>query len=246
MGIDQTQRPKDAKTQTQTDAQAHTDVLTPLPDSTRPHRPVITRRQAAIGLAGAAALFAVGGVVRGLAAEPVLRPPGGQDETSLMARCIRCQKCTESCPRHAIIPLGTENGFLSLRTPTMAYNSGDCDYCDEENGGEPLCVKACPTGALSLTAEATRQNTVIGEPLLIKNWCLAYRLTHCRDCYDACKLDAITLDEANRPHIVWDNCNGCGECQHACRSMTSGNPVPGATHRAIIVVSKGKGGLVST
>ena len=204
----------------------------------------ISRRELLWSAGGVAAVLGIGAVTKALGGETVLRPPGGQDEERLLALCLRCQKCTEACPRHAIIPIGIESGFVSMRTPTMDYHVGDCDYCDKENGGVPLCVEACPTQALHLGDGATRQNTVIGEPLLIKNWCLAYRLTHCRDCYDACQLDAIRLDEANRPHIEWDKCNGCGECEHACRSMTAGTPVPGATHRAIIVVPLGQGGEV--
>lgn len=72
-----------------------------------------------------------------------------------------------------------------------------------------------------------------------------YRLTRRLDCYNACPLNAIELDEADRPHVVWDKCNGCGECEHACRSLTAGTPVPGATHRAIIIVPQGQGGEVS-
>ena len=196
------------------------------------------------GVGGAAVALGLGAATKAFGGEEVLRPPGGQDEGRLLALCLRCQKCTEACPRHAIVPIGTEAGFIGMRTPTMDYHAGDCDYCDEENGGTPLCVVSCPTEALHLSDLATRENTVIGEPLLIKNWCLAYRLTHCRDCYDACDLDAIVLDDAKRPHINWDKCNGCGECEHVCRSMTAGTPVPGATHRAIIIVPIGQGGEV--
>lgn len=207
--------------------------------------PVMSRRDVILGVGGVAVLLGVGGVSKAFAGEATLRPPGGQDEDRLMALCVRCQKCTEACPRDAIVPRGMESGFLAMRTPTMDYHVGDCDYCEQEDGEEPLCVKACPTGALHLSDLATRQNTVIGEPLLVKDWCLAYRLTHCRDCYNACPLDAIELDDAARPHIVWDKCNGCGMCEHACKSMTAGTPVPGATHRAIIIVPKGQGGEVS-
>lgn len=202
----------------------------------------LTRRDLLWCAGGAAVTLGLGAAIKAFGSEDVLRPPGGQNEDRLLALCLRCQKCTEACPRHAIVPLGTESGFITMRTPTMDYHLGDCDYCVEENDGIPLCVAACPTEALHLGEEATRNNTVIGEPLLIKNWCLAYRLTRCRDCYDVCKLDAIRLDSADRPHIEWDKCNGCGECEHVCRSMTAGTPVPGATHRAIIIVPMGQGG----
>lgn len=204
----------------------------------------IARRDLILGAGGVAVALGLGAVTKVFGGDAILRPPGGQDEDRLLSLCIRCQKCTEACPRRAIIPVGMESGFLSMRTPTMDYHVGDCDFCAKENDEVPLCVAACPTGALNLTELATRGNTVIGEPLLIKDWCLAYRLTHCRDCYDACQLEAIKLDDAKRPHILWDTCNGCGECEHACRSMTAGTPVPGATHRAITIVPVGQGGEV--
>lgn len=210
-----------------------------------PGGPRITRREVLIGLGGSAVLLGAGAAGRAFAGEAVLRPPGGQDEDDLMARCVRCQKCVEACPRNAVSPLGVERGLMGLRTPTMDYHSGDCDFCEKENDSTPRCVAACPTGALRLSEQANRRSTIMGEPLLVKDWCLAYRLTNCRDCYDACEMDAIELDDAKRPHVIWENCNGCGACELVCKSLTAGTPLPGMTHRAIIVVPKGKGGEVS-
>ena len=142
----------------------------------------------------------------------------------------------EACHKNAIVPAGMENGFLNMRTPTMDFHAGWCDFCEDANDGFPMCVEVCPTKALDLERGAKHEDIVIGKPLLIKDWCLAYRLTHCRDCYDACDFDAIELDSNKRPHLVLDKCNGCGACEYVCRSMTAGTPVAGATHRAIIVV----------
>ena len=44
------------------------------------------------------------------------------------------------------------------------------------------------------------------------------------------------LDDAGRPHVVSDVCNGCGACECACVSLQSGALVEGATARAITVV----------
>lgn len=196
----------------------------------------VSRRDLCVGLGYVAVTLGLGAGVKFAGAETIMHPPGGQDEDLLMARCIHCQRCVEACHKNAIVPAGMENGFLNMRTPTMDFHAGWCDFCEDANGGFPLCVEVCPTKALDLERGAKHEDVVIGRPLLMKDWCLAYRLTHCRDCYDACDFDAIELDDNKRPHLVLDKCNGCGACEYVCRSMTAGTPVAGATHRAIIVV----------
>lgn len=204
----------------------------------------VTRREAVAGLACMAGCVGLGAGARLLGGGSLLRPPGGQDEDRLLALCVRCQRCYEACPQKAIAPAALEGGLLSLRTPTVDFHAGFCDFCTQANGGHPRCVEACPTSALRIEEGRGREDVVIGEPLLVTDWCLAYRMTRCHECFDACELDAITLDDAKRPHLVIDKCNGCGACEHACPSMTAGTPVAGATHRAIIVVARGQGGEV--
>lgn len=55
-------------------------------------------------------------------------------------RCISCKSCSHACPYGTI--------YAEL-VPLLIHN---CDFCldrrDEE--GEPLCIKSCPYGALSL------------------------------------------------------------------------------------------------
>ncbi len=50
----------------------------------------------------------------------------------LESRCVRCHDCVKACPYGAI--------FID---PITRYPI-KCDLC----GGDPLCVKVCPTGAL--------------------------------------------------------------------------------------------------
>lgn len=201
----------------------------------------LTRRQLCLGLGCVAVTLGLGAGVTHAHAETIMHPPGGQDEDQLMARCIHCQRCVEACHKNAIVPAGLEGGFLNLRTPTMDFHVGWCDFCDEVNGGRPRCVEVCPTKALELDPGTRHEDIVIGKPLLTTGWCLAYRLTHCRDCYDACEFDAIKLDDNKRPHLVLDRCNGCGACEYVCRSMTAATPAKGATHRAIIIVPADQG-----
>lgn len=203
----------------------------------------VSRRDVVVGAAGAAVMLGLGAGVKAFGgnAGQTMRPPGGQDEDRFMARCTRCMKCYEVCPQHVIVPASLEEGLLNLRTPSMDFHNGWCDFCADANDGMPLCVECCPTRALDVPAGSTHEDFVIGKVLLVKDWCMAYRLTHCRDCYDACEFDAIVLDEHKRPHLELKNCNGCGACELACRSMTAGTPHPDATHRAIIVVPADQG-----
>ncbi len=198
-------------------------------------RPTLTRRGLCLGLGGAAVMLGIGGV-KYLGDTPVVRPPGGQDSDKLLAACIRCQKCTEICPRDVIAPSHIENGILGMRTPTLSFSENYCDFCAEHNGGVPLCAEACPTGALTPPVAPAEKTTVLGLAEINTDWCLAYKLIGCRFCYDACPYEAIELDEYNRPHVIDEACNGCGACEAACVSLENASIAEGATARAIVVV----------
>jgi ferredoxin-type protein NapG len=184
-----------------------------------------------------AALMSLGSL-RYVGHSPLCRPPGGQDEDRLIAACIRCEKCYEICPRRVIVPAHIEDGLLGMRTPALDFDDDFCHFCIEENSGDPLCVRICPTGALRLPYDATPENTILGLALIDEKSCLAYRDTGCRYCYDACPNNAIELtNEAKnpRPHIITDNCNGCGACESVCVSLEAGSIASGATERAVVV-----------
>ena len=203
----------------------------------------MSRRSFALGCGGVAALFALGGL-KVAPATALVRPPGGQDEEHLIGSCIRCERCVEACPQGALRPAHLEDGILGVRTPTGNFDKGWCDFCESANGGDPLCAKACPTEALRLAPGANAQTAVIGKAYIIRDWCLAYRNTGCRFCYEACKdtagYDAIQLDANNRPSVIEDKCVGCGACQSVCVSQKEGSIKEGTTSRAIIVVAEGK------
>jgi ferredoxin-type protein NapG len=198
----------------------------------------MTRRTFTLGVGGAVALLAVGGLSV-VPAQAQVRPPGGQDEDHLQSACIRCQRCVEACPRNALTPTTIEKGILGTRMPTVNFSAGWCDFCEEEYDGVPHCVECCPTEALRLSADATAETTIIGKAVLIKDWCLAWsKYNGCRFCYDACPYEAIELDSNKRPVLVQDKCNGCGACENACVSLQEGSIAEGATSRAIIVVTE--------
>lgn len=178
----------------------------------------MSRRSFVAGIVASAALVGVGGM-KALPAEAIVRPPGGQEYTNLIARCIRCEKCVEVCPRKVIVPSHPENGIIQMRTPALDFSSNWCDFCVEENGGTPKCVSCCPTGALSLPEDASPTSTILGYAYLNTRACLAYKMAGCRFCFDACPYDAILLDSDNRPYLVPDRCNGCGACESVCVSL---------------------------
>lgn len=200
----------------------------------------MSRRSLVIGAASTAALLGLG-ALRYVGHNPLVRPPGGQDEAHLVSACIRCEKCYEACPRHVIVPAHIEDGLLGMRSPMLNFDDNYCDFCAQENGGVPLCVRACPTEALALSAEATPENTILGVAVIDEKQCLAYRDTGCRYCYDACVAagyDALELtgSSANsRPVVIEDKCVGCGACESVCVSLKAGSIVAGSTERAIVV-----------
>ncbi len=194
----------------------------------------MTRRTLCLGVGGAAVMLGLGGL-KHAGSRSIVRPPGGQDEERLISACIRCEKCYEICPRDVIVPAHVEDGLLNMRTPTFDFSAGWCDWCADENGGKPLCAKACPTEALKLPEGSTPENTIIGKAVINTDWCLAYKLIGCRFCFDACPYEAMELDANMRPVVVTDKCNGCGACESVCVSLQNGSISEGATARAIVV-----------
>jgi len=75
-------------------------------------------------------------------------------------RCISCRSCSHACPYGTIYP---EN------VPYLVHN---CDFClDRRNEkDEPLCIKSCPYGALSLKSvegELPENTFLVGKNLII-------------------------------------------------------------------------------
>lgn len=201
----------------------------------------VSRRALCIGAGSTAVLLGLG-ALRYAGHNPLVRPPGGQDEAHLVSACIRCERCYEVCPRKVIVPAHIEDGLLGMRSPMLSFDVNYCDFCQEENGGTPLCCEVCPTDALSLSEGSTADTTILGLAVIDQWQCLAYRETGCRECYDACcearETPAIELtNDAStpRPVVIAENCNGCGACESACISLSAGSIAEGAQARAIVV-----------
>lgn len=75
-------------------------------------------------------------------------------------RCISCKSCSHACPYGTIYP---EN---------IPYLIHVCDFCLDrrDQAEEPLCIKTCPYGALSLKkgdVELNDKTFLVGENLIV-------------------------------------------------------------------------------
>lgn len=169
----------------------------------------ITRRGAVAGCAGIAALALLGGAGKALAGQgELLRPPGAQDEDRFIATCLKCNRCESVCPQSCLRTALLEDGLLNWRTPAMDFHRGICDFCGK-------CLEVCPSGAIGSFDENSQR---IGTAQVDQERCIAYQMSGCRVCVDACIYGAISLDEHGRPQVDESKCNGCGRCENKCPS----------------------------
>lgn len=196
----------------------------------------VTRRDFALtGGVACAVLLGVGGASRiFVGKDPLLRPPGGQNDASFLKACIKCDRCRSACPQQAIDVANIEDGLLNARTPVMNFRKGYCTFCGDADTFR--CVEACPTSAL--LGSFNRKIDAIGIARLNESECLLYRSGSklcSKKCMDACAYDAIK-EEGGRLTVVGSLCNGCGACEWACPSASYGS-FTGTNARGIVVAA---------
>jgi MauM/NapG family ferredoxin protein len=157
-----------------------------------------------------------------------LFPPGAKPPAEFAALCSRCGKCVEVCPVQCIQIDPTAQ--IADGWPYIAPATNPCVVCEEL-----ACMKACPTGALTLVDKFQIR---MGLAEVDHQTCLRHHGEDCRQCLEACPIGsaAIVISGTSGRVLVKSNgCVGCGMCEQAC-----------PTHPAAITVHPlraGDGGL---
>ncbi len=186
------------------------------------------RREAVVALAtgvGAAVLLGTG-VARAVTRPGLVRPPGAQDESAFLSRCLRCAECMKACPTSGLQPTLLEAGLEGIWTPVLRSRLGYCDYACT------ACGQICPSGAIPRLSLADKRRVVLGLAVLDRDRCLPWAQdTPCIVCEEMCPVPekAIELrdtrtstgsgggeDRISRPVVIADRCIGCGICEYKC------------------------------
>lgn len=165
----------------------------------------------------------------------LIRPPGSCEETSFLAKCIKCDQCINACPTNVLQPATwTEGGLESLWTPVMKFTIGHCQLkCT-------LCSEVCPTGAIKKIVVEEKLGKGIyeeegpirlGTAFFDTGRCLPHAMEiPCVVCEEVCPTSPKAIQTKdfqakdvygnivvlNQPFIVPDLCIGCGICETEC------------------------------
>jgi ferredoxin-type protein NapG len=152
---------------------------------------------------------AVSGIVFALfkvtGAKALPRPPGSLVEKEFLKYCTRCFQCIDICPADALKPASIFDGLSNMGTPVLDVKK--CIFCQE-------CIRICPTAAIQ---KIPKNEIDIGNAVINRDTCLTWtEKRRCKNCYRACKYDAIELEERKYPVIIEEKCTGCGACEQRC------------------------------
>ena len=156
----------------------------------------------------------------------LIRPPGAQEESEFLARCVRCGECIRVCLTQGLAPAHFEAGLTGLWTPRLIPRKGYCEYLCT------LCTQVCPTDAIRPLTESEKKIEFIGLAVVDRTRCLPWVGDEdCNVCEEMCPTSPKAIELRGRgrlkPHVITDKCVGCGICEYAC-------PVEGDA--AIVVV----------
>lgn len=146
----------------------------------------------------------------------LVRAPGSLPETDFLSRCVRCGECMAACPTNTLQPIWLSAGLIGIFSPALTPRRG---YCDP---GCTRCGDVCPTGAIRSLSKHERIWAKTGTAMIFRQKCLAWEYQKsCMVCDEVCPFDAIEFkrEPGNPfavPHVIEDNCAGCGYCEHFC------------------------------
>ena len=146
----------------------------------------------------------------------LIRPPGSVPETFFQNLCIRCGLCMKVCPTNMLQPAWDENGISGVFSPLAVARRGPCEP------GCTACGRVCPTGAIRSLDPAEKMWAKMGTAVIDTDTCLAWAHDQsCLICDEACPYGAIRLkqvqsQEVALPVVRFEQCTGCGFCEHAC------------------------------
>ncbi len=142
-------------------------------------------------------------------ARGLLRPPYAAPERDFARLCDKCGDCIKACPEDVLFPappsLNEKAGY-----PTFEPRRKACFFCSELH-----CVKACKTGALTVTEDPAR--AVMGKARINPALCKARADEECSSCFDFCPLPGKAIIKLGGiPAIMASECVGCGLCEYHC------------------------------
>ena len=145
---------------------------------------------------------------------PLLRPPGAISERAFLQACSRCDKCSNACPKDAIMKVPKKMGFLIMDTPYIDPIKVPCVMCTDLP-----CISACEDEAL-LPVPGGPADVEMGYAILDKKKCQSYGHTFCQQCVIDCPVPgAITQNQEQQPIFHKDICTGCGVCVRSCSTV---------------------------
>ena len=180
------------------------------------------RRRAGVG----AVLLFGAGAARAVKRPGLIRPPGAQDESAFLSRCLRCSECMKACPTSGLQPTLAEAGLEGLWTPVLRLAPGLLRLrLQRLRPGLPL-------GRDPAAPLARKREQVLGLAVIDRDRCLPWaKATPCIVCQEMCPVPekAIVLEPEQRRHprrrrrgplarpkVVASRCIGCGICEFKC------------------------------